>query len=286
MKKTEYELLLFFKKNPEKELSTTDILANIFSEDYKNIENIFNDPFSDKQMLQDAKRKKGQLHRKILYYLNNLVNEDILKISKQGNKGEKYFILSLEEGEELIINKSRRKIIISKPSMPAMHIDGYEQKNIAARFESATWIDRLNSILFETPKFKSIEELYNTINKCFSNINDVIGLNDFEYAIQNNDIKESLSFLRRINSECVDYGKRLSCIIDITNIEKEKTGKILEFIKEYCDVHSKNITLIFDVRSKELQENSDFFEDIVNIFVNFKKTIYIKNQDIHGPILL
>jgi len=287
MKKTEYELLLFFKKNPERELSTTDILANIFSEDYKNIENIFNDPFSDKQMLNEAKRKKGQLHRKILYYLNNLVNEGILKISKQGNKGEKYFVLSLEQGEELIINKSKRKIIISKPSIPAMHIDGYEQKNIATRFEPATWIDRLNSILFETPKFKSLEELYNTINKCFSNINDVIGLNDFEYAIQNNDIKESLSFLRKINSECVDYGKRLSCIIDITNIEKEKTSKVLEFIKEYCNIHSKNITMIFDVKSKELQEYSDFFEDIINLFINFKKRIYIKNQDLHGaPYIL
>ena len=227
MKKTEYELLLFFKKNPERELSTTEILANIFPEGYNSIERVLKNQFADRQMLNEAKRKKGQLHRKILYYLNNLVEEDILKISKQGNKGEKYFVLSLEQGEELIINKSRRKIIISKPSIPAMHIDGYEQKNIAARFEPATWIDRLNSILFETPKFKNLEELYNTINKCFSNINDVIGLNDFEYAIQNNDIKESLSFLRKINSECVDYGKRLSCIIDITNIEKGKTSKVL-----------------------------------------------------------
>jgi len=287
MNQTEYNLLLFFKKNPQKEFSTTDILTNIFPDEYKNIEEIFKNQFADKQMLNKAKRKKGQLHRKILYYLNNLVEEDILKISKQGNKGEKYFVLSLEEGEELIINKSKRKIIISKPSMPAMPIDGYEQKNIAARFESATWIDRLNSILLETTKFRNIKDLYNTINKCFSNINDVIGLNDFESVIQTNELNESLSFLRKINSECVDYGKKLSCIIDITNLKKEKTNKVIEFIKEYCDMHSENITLIFDVRSKELQEHSDFFEEVIDIFINSKIRIYIKNQDLYcAPYIL
>ena len=82
MNKTEYNLLLFFKKNPEKEFSTTDILVNIFPEDYKDTEKVFKNQFADKQMLNKAKRKKGQLHRKILYYLNNLVEEDILKISK------------------------------------------------------------------------------------------------------------------------------------------------------------------------------------------------------------
>jgi len=223
MNKTEYNLLLFFKKNPEREFSTTDILANIFPEDYKNIEEALKNQFADKQMLNEAKRKKGQLHRKILYYLNNLVEEDILKISKQGNKGEKYFTILLEQGEEIIINKSKRKIIISKPSMPAMPIDGYEQKNIAMRFESATWIDRLNSILLESTKFRNLKELYTAVNNCFSNINDVIGLNDFESIIQDNDINDSFSFLRKINSECVDYGKKLSCIIDITNLKEQKS---------------------------------------------------------------
>ena len=287
MNKTEYNLLLFFKKNPEREFSTTDILANIFPEDYKDIEEALKNQFADKQMLNEAKRKKGQLHRKILYYLNNLVEEDILKISKQGNKGEKYFTILLEQGEEIIINKSKRKIIISKPSMPAMPIDGYEQKNIAMRFESATWIDRLNSILLESTKFKNLKELYTAVNNCFSNINDVIGLNDFESIIQDNDINDSFSFLRKINSECVDYGKKLSCIIDITNLKEQKSDKVIEFIKEYCDMHSENIILIFDVRSKELQENSDFFEKVIDIFMNTKTKIYIKNQDLYGaPYIL
>ncbi len=46
MKKTEYELLLFFKKNPEKEFSTTEILINIFPEEYKNVEEAFKNQFA------------------------------------------------------------------------------------------------------------------------------------------------------------------------------------------------------------------------------------------------
>ncbi|MDD5086427.1 MAG: hypothetical protein PHV16_01615 [Candidatus Nanoarchaeia archaeon] len=287
MKSTEYELLLFFKKNPEKEFSTTEILSGMFTEEYQNIKNIFNDQFSSKEDINNAKRKKGQLHRKLLYYLNNLVEDEIIKIVKQGNKGEKYFALALDENEELIINKSKRKIIISKPSIPAMPIDGYEQKNVASKFEQATWVDRLNSIIIETPKFKDINELYSTINKCFSNVNDVIGLNDFEHLIKNSDIKELMSGIRRVNSDCIDYGKRISFIINIKNIDKENEQLICEFISEYCDMNSDGLNIIFNMGSKEIQEKSSVIEVISSRFISSRKRMNIKNSDIcEAPYIL
>ena len=64
MNQTEYNLLLFFKKNPQKEFSTTDILTNIFPDEYKNIEEIFKNQFADKQMLNKAREKKASFTEK------------------------------------------------------------------------------------------------------------------------------------------------------------------------------------------------------------------------------
>jgi DNA integrity scanning protein DisA with diadenylate cyclase activity len=287
MKTIEYDLLLLFKKNPEKEFSTNEILSSIFSDEYKEINSVVNDILSSKEQINAAKRKKGQLHRKMLYYLNNLIKDEILKLSRQGNKGEKYFKLAIEENEEIVINRSRRKIIISKPSMPAMPIDGYEQKNIASRFEQATWVDKLNSIIIEAKRFKNLQELYNTINKCFSNVNDVIGLNDFEYLIQNNDTKEVISTLRKINSDCIDYGRRVSFIIRIRNIEKNKEVILADFIKEYCDMNSDGLNLIFDISSKDIIDKSNLFESISESFISSRKRMNIKNSDIcKSPYIL
>jgi len=45
----------------------------------------------------EAKRKKFQLHRKLLYYLNKLIDEKILRISRIQEKGEKTFALAIED---------------------------------------------------------------------------------------------------------------------------------------------------------------------------------------------
>jgi hypothetical protein len=71
MKNIEEVILQIFKVNPSKEYDTSELTREIFPEEYSTITTLL--ASSDKSRVNDAKRKKFQLHRKLLYYLNKLV---------------------------------------------------------------------------------------------------------------------------------------------------------------------------------------------------------------------
>ncbi|MFT4304622.1 MAG: hypothetical protein ACMXX8_00890, partial [Candidatus Woesearchaeota archaeon] len=142
MREEEAKIIEMFKGSKNIELSTSEIVKKLYRNDYKKInDEISNNIFDDKEKSEKLKRHKAQLHRKTLYHINKLVKDDILKVSKILGKGEKYFELAIGHENELIFQKSKkRKIVISKPTIPAMPIEGYEQKNIIKKFEEATWM--------------------------------------------------------------------------------------------------------------------------------------------------
>ncbi|MFW6225572.1 MAG: hypothetical protein ACOC3V_01270, partial [bacterium] len=214
------------------------------------------------------KREKAKLHRKSLYYLNKLVKEDLLKISQIKNKNEKSFELNISNENELIFEKNKKnKIIISKPTIPAMPIEGYEQKNIIKKFEEATWISRSNSIIILCKKISRIEKLKEIIIDSFSYVNDGIGINDFETIIEQTNLENTQKFLIEIEQECYDFGKTLSIIIDFSNIKND--NKIKEVMKLYSNLNLKHTNIIFDVSSKEIQKYEELMESII---YNFSKS--------------
>ena len=279
MHSTEYKILIIFKRNPETEISTSQILKKTYPKTYKRIDASFKSKIKDKEKLLTAKRDKARLHRRLLYHLNRLIKEGILKVIKEGSKGEKYFSLALEKGEELTVEKHKRKLIISKPLMPAMAIEGHEQKGWVAKFETATWIDRVNSILLECKNLRDIEKLNKAIEDSFSCVNDAIGLNNFEFIIENCDENELKNFLKKIRSECKDYGKKISCIIELKNLKNN--NKLLEIMRYYTKLGSDgHIDFVFGVKTKWMQDNLDFFKKLIDIFSNKRRYLYIKNNDL------
>jgi len=276
MNKTEEQILNLFKENPNKEFSTYDVITNLYPNESTEIGNSIYS-ITDKESIKKAKRRKAQLHRKILYYLNKLLGEDVLKVSKTGAKGSKFYKLALEEGEELILRKKKRKIVIQKPSIPLMPIEGYEDQNLLLKYEPSSWIERVNSIILETPRFNSFKELEQTVLSIFTNINDSVCLNDFETFLKNN--TNGKEFLKNLDEETKDYGRYLNIILDFTNIENENF--ILNFIKEYISINPEKIILIFDIRAKELNKYEALFNKIIELYHKEKKVVYIKNQDIY-----
>ena len=97
MHKIEYAILQVYKDTPEIEISTSDLVKTVFPGKHNEIEGIMNTSFKDKNEILQAKRDKATLQKRLLYHLNKLVEEDILKVSKEGGKGEKYFKLVLEK---------------------------------------------------------------------------------------------------------------------------------------------------------------------------------------------
>lgn len=275
MHQTEYGILAFFRDNPQKEISTSNIVSEVFPEKFNRIEVTLDDPLSSKEKLSGAKKELGQLHRNVLHHLNKLVNEGILKVNKEGSKGKKYFILAIDPGEELIFEKHRKRIMISKPSLPALPIEGFEQKGIVHKFEPSTWVDRLNAVLFECTKFDNLGDVLGTVVDSFSSVNDVFGLNEFETLSG-----DMTSFLEKLDNECEDYGKKVNLILNLFELNVKKKENIIGTVMDYIRVKPKNITIIFNVKNRAITKHSDFFERVFGEFIEQKIELNIKNHDL------
>lgn len=281
MNDLEYDILGVYKAYPEKELSTYDLIKLINSKESEDIEKDIKNEFNNRELALKGKRLKAKLHRKILYHLNKLVDEGILRLSREGSKGHKYFILNINPGEEILIERKRKKILLTKTNVPAMPIEGYEQKGMLYRYESDTWIDRLNAILLECTQFADYNILLKTISDCFSNVNDVICLNDFESILQKNTIEEFSAFIRKLSIECDDFGKKINLVFDVTYFDKENIDKIHTALNIFAQLQPENMTAVFDARVREFNQFSDFFEKVINLFMEKKIVFYIKNRDLH-----
>ncbi len=232
-----------------------------------------------------AKREKAILHRRLLHHLNKLIDEEIIKVIKKGNKGEKFFTLNIENGQELIIEKNKRKIIISKPLMPAIPIEGDINRGVVSKFETATWIDRVNAILLEATKFKKVDELEKSIKKSFSCINDSIGINNFESILNKCTENEVLKLYTNIFQLTTDYDKKVSFIIDISKLINK--NELLNLVKRYFHNNIDNIDFVFRTTAKELYDKSDFLSRIIKTYLENKAELYIINKDIKlAPIII
>ncbi|MEK6811695.1 MAG: hypothetical protein AABX96_04255 [Nanoarchaeota archaeon] len=225
----------------------------------------------------EAKRKLAISHRRILHHLNKLVETEILNLEKYGKKGEKFFSLNIKDNEEIveISPKYKKRVIISRPLNPLIPIEGYEQKEIVLKYEPATWIDRLNSIIVFSEKIENMEVFYKTlIENLLPIVNDVIHLENFECVINKEKVANVLD---KINDECVDYGKMLSVGIKLSALRNyDNLGEILELIVEK---KVENINFIFEVIEEDLEKES--IKKIIDSFSRIKKHLYLKNNKIH-----
>ncbi len=276
MRDTEQQILTIFKQ-AAREISAEDIAKELYPEEYQKITQQLES--SDKNIVKKSKAKKFQLHRKILYYLNKLEEQHIIRIARIEEKGEKLFALAIDEGE-LILEKGYKKIIITKTALPASATERYEQERIMKRYEQDTFITNANAILLECASVQGISKLYAIIRECFNVVNDVVALNDFEIMIMHaarSDEEDPLKeFLQKLSVDTEDLNKTVSLIITLNGNDKN----IIRFIKQFTQMNPRRINIIFNLTSKTLHSHSQIFEEIVALFSKEKIKINIKNTDI------
>jgi hypothetical protein len=284
MNPIEQRILNKFKKEPLREISTTELVREVYPDEYSRIVVAINNEFSDKRTASQAKRRKGQLHRKTLYHLNTLVNEGILKVNSIKGKGEKYFALSIEEGE-LVVEKKHKQIVITKPSISTSLIEDYENRNIFHKFDPENWLSKLNCILLESTNQTGINKFYNLVYNCFSEVNDCLGLNNFEFMIQSNNPENTEEILRKMDIDTRDHERIVSIILNVKNISD--SPRVLEFIKSFVRIKPKNIQIIFKAESKELKSHSELFRSISSEFSREEIKLNIHNRKTHeAPIII
>jgi hypothetical protein len=272
MRDTEEIILNIFKNNPTRELNTEFLAKEIYPQEYTHIENLMHS--TDKAHIHDAKRQKFQLHRKLLYYMNKLIENRIIKVAKIAEKGEKYFILQTDEGDT-IIEKGYKKIIISKPPIITTYIDQYESRDVIKKYEEDSWINRFNSIMLECTKITDIERTYSLIIECFTNVNDAIALNEFEAILNSSNEKDLKEFLSKLAKDTENSGKTVSIMINIA----QANNNIYEFLNHYTEINPKKINIIFNLNNKDLQKHSKVIEHIIEKFSDSKIKINFKNND-------
>ncbi|MEM4711233.1 MAG: hypothetical protein QXL18_04780, partial [Candidatus Woesearchaeota archaeon] len=274
MQDLESEILNVFRKNP-KEYSTTELAKEIFKE-YAVIDTLLQS--NDKQVIKNAKDQKFKLHRKLLYYLNKLVDERILSITKILDKGEKVFSLSIDEGN-ITIEKGYKKITITKPASTTNHIENYEKLGIMKKFNEKDSIIKLNSVMIEANE-NNAEKTYKIVRDIFSCVNDSIAINDFQKLIKSN----YEEYLYKLSQNTLDLDLTLSLIINFDNINTES---FLDFVKKYAVLSPKRINVIFNTNSKEIQRNYSIWQSIIKEFSEKKIKINIKNKEIYtAPIFI
>ena len=268
----EESILNIFKNYPSKELNAEFLAEKLYPEEYKIIRELV--LTEDKVKLHDAKNRKFQLHRKILYYLNKLIENSILKVSRTAEKGEKYFTLQAAEGDT-IIGRGYKKIIISKPTITTTDIESYESKEVMKKYGEDSWINRFNSILLEC-KNKGIEQIYKIISECITNVNDAIALNEFEKIINTSDVEELKRFINDISKDSDTHNKTISLIITVS----ETGNNFKQFIEHYSSINPRLINIVFNVGNKDVQKHSKILSYIIEKFSEQKIKINFKNIDI------
>lgn len=283
MKDIGYEILCLFKGLPNRELSTSDIIENVFSSDFSLIKDVLENEYSSKESVKKAKFELAGFQRKVLYYTSKFEKEKTLRVTRVEGRGKKYFTMNLPEGGT--IELKGKKIIIEKPSFPALPIGYLEDNNFVHKVESNHFFDRVNAVLLFNVDFGSLSDIYDYVYSLFSDVNDVIGILNFEKLVQDNSVSEIVKFLKDLNKEVMVYNKRLCCIVDFTFIDDSK--KMISFFEKFVLLKAEGVSFVFDVKGREYLDQEYLVENLVRLYSENSMKLNFKNDDLcKSPYIL
>ncbi len=269
------KIMFIFSEKEAKSLSTTELVKSVFKEEYEYADKIIQDKYSDQETVKKGKRKKAQLHRKLLYYINKLVEENILFVSKIKGRGEKHYVINPGinyEGGTKRYNQSVAGITDYQFNM----VESFEHSGQINKFDSSNWYRRLNSILVEPTK--DVSDIYERITNLYMIFNDVIGINDFQKVILKNDYGEIEDFLKKISTDAEEYKRHLTLIISLKEISREK---IIDFINCFEDNTNDRISVVIYTDKEEFLNKKSLIKSLIS------KKVYIQNKKLcKSPILI
>lgn len=277
----EEKILELFRKNTGAKLTTWQILTAI-DERASQIEEILKSPLYGKTEKKLALREKAKLHRRVLYYLNKLTRSNLLLTYGEIGKGEKIFGLNLTPAGEITIEGMKKiKITISRPPLPTLPVEGYEQRGVLRKYEEGTWINRVNSIVIEGASHQRLSTLNNYISNCILLVNDCLYVRDFERFLDE-EKDEIFNFFREISNLINDFGKKIIFSLDFSKIHKKQEKKLENLIK-YCNSLQQPPNFIFRTNPNEIYEKFEIFSRIIENFSSSGAPLILQNSAFRAP---
>lgn len=281
------KVLQIFLKNPGNEFGTAHLVKEVFPKQYEFVQNCLNNPSKDKDTIKLGKRKKAKLHRKLLYHLNKLENENVLIMSQVKGKGEKYYILNLERKTLSNKDKELQSLIRkygtgSRDFFKITGLERYKDLGIIKKYDEEQWSNRVNAILLE-----ATQDIHKKIPRFLPCINDVLGINNFEKIIDEKQGSDMLEFLHTIYDQSQDYNKYINLVINIDNIQDKNA--LAEFLILHCEEKPKNTFLIIQSNIETLENKERLNETVKylsrkNLRLNFQHTIHQKHPILIGKL--
>lgn len=290
MNEVEQKILQILASRPESETSTSEIVKQIFIHEYDEVKKYIYNPQKDSDLIKLGKRNKARLHRKLLYHLNSLVENEFIKVTRSEGKGEKFFVLNTDKQAKTSKEEKTKRVIESfstiKPEVSFLSgLEQYENEKIIKKFDAQNWLTKLNAYIIESSLQQDTKKMYELLTNLYPTYNDVIALNEFQSIIDREDLDLLTNFLKKINIDTKDYDKHLNLIIDLTQIKN--AVKLTDFVHAYTELQPSNIFIIFQTNSKTLSNQIRLATQIIKKFSEHKLRINIQNKDLHkAPYLL
>jgi sulfur relay (sulfurtransferase) DsrC/TusE family protein len=267
------DILDIFQKQNYVELATTDLIKQCYPEEYAQIKSALHDPHSTKEAKAIAKRRKGTLHRRILYHLGNLIQEHKIIVNSIKGRGEKYYILSEQH------TKKENHHNITPPTNPLGSLESYQQEGIITTLDKQGWHQRLNAILLLIQKNDTCEHLAERLETIGPYVNDAIGIYGTEELIVKENLQTITTFIKQIDIETRDNNKRITLNIDTSNITDSK--QIENFIQAFSLIKPKNINILFSTNEKFIENHQRFIKNIIREFSKQTIKINLHNNTVH-----
>lgn len=274
------ELLVeIFQKQPYAELSTSELIKQLYPKEYERIKTALHDPLSDKEARTVAKRHKGQLHRRLLYHLNRLVEENTISVSSIKGKGEKCYNLTHQH------RKEQKYYLPETPlTQPLDKLESYRDKGILLGYDKRGWHHRLNAILLEIHKEDTIQQILERIATISTHVNDAIGLHSMERILIKEDLNNLTNFLKELDIDTRDNNKTISLLIDLT--ETPRLKYVEDFFEAFALLQPNNMNIVLTITPKFIDNHQRLLKKIVKSFSHNTIKINLHNKAIHTPPIL
>ncbi len=250
----EQELILELFKDG-KEYSTSEVVNAIYA---------------DIVSVDPSLNTKAKLHRKLIYHLNKLVDNKILRVSSYKSKGEKVF----RAARDLIIDLPHNKVVISNKELS---LKGLEQEDSVIQFKPFGIM--INSLMINAISL-DLSNLSTMLKDLYKEVNDVIAILNIEHLLASSSIDELNNFFSGITKIIND--RKLSLLINYKNPKAHYLGKAYSCLK-----NNENIEVILMLReedflskTKELVNSIDALKDAglkINISVNSSRVSFSGN---------
>ncbi len=271
------KILLVFSNDSKRTFSTSGLVNKIFPDISLKVEEKLTSP--DREVQLEGKREKARLHRKLLYHLNKLMEMDVLTVTGIAGKGEKYYALnpnrSLDEGYKY------RKLVESVTGKDPEHIraelDALKNNEFIKKYDSQNWFRKLNAVLLE-PK-EDLNSLYDLLTSIYVFFNDVIGINEFQRYIVNEDQKSMKVFLKKLSYDLEEFERKVNFVLDLRDLD---TSKLYSFLEMISFLNNGTLSLIIKTNKEEVFEKKQIFKSILKYDVE----ILFQNTEIQeAPVL-